>query len=126
MNAQSRRSVEKAVNFTDAEADYLSERGLGRLATVTRSLEPHVVPVAYSFDGTDIYFSGWNLAKSLKYRNILENNKVAFVVDDFAPTTPWMPRGIEVVGVAEPITAEGRPAVRIVPIQKRSWGLEGR
>ena len=36
--------------FTDGEQRYLSERRLGRIATVGRDGTPHVVPVGWSFN----------------------------------------------------------------------------
>jgi len=117
------KQTQKAVKFNEVEAEYLAEQRLGRVATVSSAREPHVVPVAYEFDGSYIYFSGWNLARSRKFRNILDNNRVAFVVDDFASTNPWRPRGIEVRGVAEKMDCDGTLCVRIVPLRKVSWGL---
>ena len=71
--------------FTEKEAEYLQGNRLGRLAiSSTRNNEPHVVPVAYEFDGNYIYFGGWNLEKSLKLRNIKNNNNVEIVIDDLA------------------------------------------
>ena len=118
------RSESAGVSFSDREAEYLAENILGRLATVSRAQEPHVVPVVYRFDGSSIYFAGFNLLESLKYRNIMRNNKVAFVVDDLESIRPWKPRGIEVRGYAEPFRTGNNPAVKIVPTSKRSWGLE--
>ncbi len=110
--------------FTEKEAEYLVEQKLGRVATTSSSMEPHVVPVVYEFDGTYIYFGGWNLAKSLKYRNILENDRVAFVVDDLASARPWRARGIEIRGIAEKMECEGSVCVRITPLRKVSWELK--
>ena len=123
MEAESKRARKSDVLFTDEEAEFLTAHVIGRLATVSPKQQPHVVPVAYSFDGTSIYFSGYGLANSRKYRNILANDKVAFVVDDLASRDPWLPRGIEVEGRAESIAAEGKVAVKIEPAKKRSWGL---
>jgi pyridoxamine 5'-phosphate oxidase family protein len=109
--------------FSEAEAEYLSENIIGRVATISSDLQPHVVPVLYRFDGTYVYFGGWNLEKSLKYRHLIANNKVAFVVDDLASTSPWRPRGVEIRGIAGAFLSGGRAAVRIVPVEKRSWGL---
>jgi pyridoxamine 5'-phosphate oxidase family protein len=111
------------VRFSDSEIEYLSENVLGRIATVSGSMEPHVVPVVYRFDGNCVFFSGFNLLRSLKYRHILRNNKVAFVVDDLESTRPWQPRGIEIRGYAEPIESGGHLAVKITPRAKRSWGI---
>jgi pyridoxamine 5'-phosphate oxidase family protein len=117
--------IKPPVAFNDAETEYLSENVLGRLATVSRDKQPHVVPVAYRFDGSSFFFSGFNLVQSLKYRNIMGNNLVAFVVDDLESTRPWRPRGIEVRGYAEPIQSGGHLAVRIVPMEKKTWGIRG-
>ncbi len=119
--------VEKHVRaFTEAQAQYLAENFLGRLATSSPSGQPHVVPVSYSFDGSTITFGGWNLARSLKFRNLMANNKVAFVVDDIESYNPWKARGVEVRGRAEPVVSkDGVTMVRILPVNIRSWGLRG-
>jgi pyridoxamine 5'-phosphate oxidase family protein len=111
------------VALTENESDYLSQQRLGRIATASPDGRPHVVPVAYEFDGKYLYFGGWNLEKSLKYRTIRKNPNVAFVVDDLASVRPWSPRGIEIKGTAETMEERGVPYVRIRPISKRSWGL---
>ena len=116
-----------AVKFTEREAEYLAEQRLGRIATVSPKMEPHVVPVGFEFDGSYVYFGGWNLERSLKFRNIMRNRNVAFVVDDLVSVRPWRVRGIEIRGVAERVECEeGRACVRIRPTRKASWGLEGR
>ena len=111
--------------FSEAEAEYLAENFIGRVATTSLSGQPHVVPVGYRFDGSTITFGGWNLAKSLKYRNLMSNDKVAFVVDDIVSTKPWKVRGIEIRGRAEPVSSkDGVTMIRIIPLNIRSWGLE--
>ena len=117
--------VEKAgAAFSELEAQYLAENFLGRVATSSPSGQPHVVPVGYRFDGTTITFGGWNLVRSLKFRNLMANDKVAFVVDDLMSTDPWKVKGVEVRGRAEPVTSEdGVTMVRIIPLNIRSWGL---
>lgn len=110
--------------FSEPEAEYLAENMLGRIATVSPSMQPHVVPVAYRFDGSSIFFGGWNLEKSLKFRNLVSNGRVAFVVDEVVSTKPWRVRGIEVMGKAEPVAAEnGGIIVKITPGRVRSWGI---
>jgi len=119
------RVVKQRPSFSDAEAEYLAENFIGRVATVTPSGQPHVVPVGYRFDGSNITFGGWNLAKSLKYRNLMSNDKVAFVVDDIVSTKPWKVRGIEIRGRAELAQSrDGVSMIRIIPLNIRSWGLE--
>ena len=112
------------VDFTDREVEFLKGQRLGRLATVSLDGQPHVVPVAYEFDGKFIYFGGYNLAKSLKFRNIKKNPKVAFVVDDLVSVKPWNPRGIEIKGVAETVQRDGVLNIKITPITKASWGRD--
>ncbi len=113
------------VNFTDEESEFLGQSRLGRIAT-SENNQPHVVPVAYEFDGSYFYFGGWNLEKSLKFRNIEKNSKVAFVVDDLLTRNPWRPRGVEIRGVAEIQENVEGLYVRITPTHKVSWGLTGR
>jgi len=119
------RAAKSEISFSDAEAEYLAENFIGRVATTSSSGQPHVVPVGYRFDGSTITFGGWNLAKSLKYRNLMSNHKVAFVVDDVVSTKPWKVRGIEIRGKAELVTPkDGVSMIRVIPLNIRSWGLE--
>jgi len=119
------RIAKRTVGFSDPEAEYLAENFIGRVATTSPSGQPHVVPVGYRFDGNTITFGGWNLSKSLKFRNLMSNDKVAFVVDDIVSTKPWKVRGIEVRGRAEPVVSnDGVSMIRIFPLNIRSWGLE--
>ena len=111
------------VAFTDEEVAFLIQGRLARVATSSSDGQPHVVPVVYEFDGTAFYFAGWNLEKSLKFQNLIENKKVALVIDDFVTVCPWRPRGLEVRGVAELGSEGGRPYVKISPLVKRSWGF---
>jgi pyridoxamine 5'-phosphate oxidase family protein len=114
---------EGAVEFTEEEVEFLTASRLARVATASCDGQPHVVPVVYEFDGMSFYFTGWNLERSLKFRNLLENRKVAFVVDDVVSVSPWRPRGVEVRGVAEIGREGGRSYVRVAPLVKRSWGF---
>ncbi|MDA4115069.1 MAG: PPOX class F420-dependent oxidoreductase [Thaumarchaeota archaeon] len=113
----------EAVTFSDEEVEFLTQSRLARVATASSEGQPHVVPVVYEFDGTAFYFTGWNLEKSLKFQNLLQNKKVAIVVDDLVTVSPWRPRGVEVRGVAELGSEGGRPYVKVCPQVKRSWGF---
>ncbi len=121
------RAKERHVaNFSELEAEYLVENLIGRFATSSELGQPHVVPVAYRFDGESITFGGWNLVKSLKFRNLMANDKIAFVVDDLVSTKPWRVRGVEIRGRAEPVkTPDGVTIIKIIPLNIRSWGLGG-
>lgn len=113
----------EAVTFTEAEIAFLTASRLARVATASIEGQPHVVPVVYEFDGTAFYFTGWNLEKSLKFRNLVENKKVAMVMDDLLTVSPWRPRGVEVRGEAELGNEGGRFYVKVTPVVKRSWGF---
>jgi pyridoxamine 5'-phosphate oxidase family protein len=118
------RAQRRAAAFTEAEAEFLAESFIGRVATSSLSGQPHVVPVGYEFDGTSVTFGGRNLTGSLKFRNLMANNKVAFVVDDVVSTSPWKARGVEIRGSAERVTStDGVTMIRIIPLNIRSWGL---
>jgi len=125
MHMKSGRSLNpNATTFTETEAQYLADNFLGRLATVSPGGQPHVVPVGYRFDGSAITFGGWNLERSLKFRNLMANQRAAFVVDEIVSVKPWRVRGVEVRGLAEPIhSQEGVTGVSIIPVNIRSWGL---
>ncbi len=114
-----------------AEEEFLRQARLARLATVSKDGQPHVVPVGYDFDGRYFYVSGHDFEKTLKFRNLQHNSKVALVVDELASVNPWRPSGLEVRGMAEVINDRGhsfawgvgRPYARITPMSKASWGL---
>ena len=122
--------------FTDEERRYLlSGVALGRLATVGSDGTPHVVPTSYRYnqrhDTIDI--GGHDFARRKKYRDVLRNAKVAFVIDDLASVNPWRARGIEIRGEAEVLDTGGTELgpgfapqmFRITPKRIVSWGLSG-
>ena len=120
--------------FTDQERKYLvSGVRLGRLATVGADRAPHVVPTSFRYneihDTLDI--GGHDFATRKKYRDVLRNPKVAFVVDEIVSINPWGVRGIEVRGTAEVLDRGGKELgpgfapemFRITPKRIVSWGL---
>jgi len=114
---------QSAVSFTDEEVEFITQSKLARLATSSRRNQPHVVPVAFEFDGVHFYFSGWNLQQSLKFRNIRDNDRVALVIDDLVTVRPWRPRGIEIRGRAKVEENDNGVYVKVAPERKISWGL---
>jgi pyridoxamine 5'-phosphate oxidase family protein len=114
------------VSFSPEEVSFLKMSRLARLATVSPSGQPHVVPIGFEFDGTFFYFGGYHITKSLKFKNIQRNNKVGLVVDDLVSTSPWTPRFIIIRGTAEIITEKGagsideNTTIKITPLVKRS------
>jgi pyridoxamine 5'-phosphate oxidase family protein len=110
--------------FTERELQYLSERRLGRLATVGKDGTPHVAPVGWRYSPEDdaIEVGGRDFARSKKYRDVARSGRAAIVVDDLASVDPWRPRGIEVRGPADIV--DDPPRIRIHPQRIVSWGLE--
>jgi pyridoxamine 5'-phosphate oxidase family protein len=91
--------------FTDIELEYLSTQRLGRLATAQPNGTLQVSPVGFLYNketGT-IDIAGHGMAKSRKFRNVAENGRAAFVIDDLASVQPWRPRCVEIRGQAEAI-----------------------
>ncbi len=104
---------------------------LGRLATISTTGEPHVVPVSFRYnpelDAVDI--GGHGMSGSKKFRDILSNSNAAFVIDDVLP--PWQPRFLEIRGRAEQVSTGGEKfgtgfapeMIRIFPRRIISFGL---
>jgi pyridoxamine 5'-phosphate oxidase family protein len=126
--------------FSQKEIEYLNSQRLARIATAAvstheeRSVQPDVVPVGFDFDGDYFYVGGMNILKSIKYKNILKNDRVAIVIDDLKTVNPWDPRGIKIYGIADVTTRQNgymentdhpNPQyIRISPKRKWSWGIE--
>jgi pyridoxamine 5'-phosphate oxidase family protein len=121
-------------NFSPAEIDYLQTPQLGRLATVGLDGQPHVVPVSYRFNpGEDaIDIGGHGFGNSKKYRDVLKNPRVAFVVDEVISRDPFRIRGIEVRGLADVLQTGGESRgagfdpemIRIRAQRIASWGID--
>lgn len=123
------------MHFTDTELRYLRSQHLGRLATAKPDGTLQVSPVGFKVDpasGT-IDIGGFNMAASRKFRNVADNGRVAFVVDDLASVDPWRVRCIEIRGWAEAIPGpddQARPSgidgavIRIHPRRIISFGID--
>ena len=117
------------MSFSSVELAYLASQRLGRLATVQPDGTLQVSPVgfAYNADTGTIDVGGFNMASSRKFRNVAENGRAAFVVDDIASLDPWRVRCLEIRGHAEAITSpagSGDPIIRIHPRRIISFGIE--
>ena len=118
--------------FSRAELAYFENGAkLGRLATIDSTGAPHVVPLGWNYnpEHDTIDIGGRDFATTRKYRNVLGNPKVCFVVDDVLP--PWQPRCVQVRGEAEALTEATHPdgtareaIIRIHPTRVVSWGLD--
>ncbi|MEM5802252.1 MAG: pyridoxamine 5'-phosphate oxidase family protein [Candidatus Aenigmatarchaeota archaeon] len=67
------------VKFSEKEVKFLEGQEVCRLATSSKSLQPHVVPVCYIFHKGHFYIATDFDTKKLK--NLKENRKVSLVVD---------------------------------------------
>jgi pyridoxamine 5'-phosphate oxidase family protein len=107
--------------FTEKEVEYLREQRLGRLATVTASGRPHVVPVGYrlNLEPGVVDIGGRDMGRTKKFRDVAQTGRVAFAVDDVPP--PWRARGVEVRGRAEVL---GGGFIRIFPERIVGWGID--
>ncbi|MEI6621523.1 MAG: PPOX class F420-dependent oxidoreductase [Actinomycetes bacterium] len=108
--------------FTEAELEYLKSQPLMRFASASASGKPDVSPVTFGVDGDSIVTGGFDIGKTVRYRNITTNPQVTVVVDDLASTDPWSPRGIKVIGTAA-IEEGSSPQFRIRPKVIISWGI---
>ena len=116
------------MTFTPAELEYLASQRLGRLATAQPDGTLQVSPVGFRYNsgaGT-IDIGGYHMSASRKFRNIADNGRVAFVVDDVASVQPWRVRCLEIRGVGEAIDAAGSSGaiIRVHPRRIISFGLE--
>jgi pyridoxamine 5'-phosphate oxidase family protein len=122
--------------FTEQEISYLRQNKLGRLSTADADGQPHVVPLTYFFneDEDTIDVGGLDFGSGKKWRDVKENPKVAFLVDDVIGP-PRQARAIEVRGDAELHETGGETInprfpnfapqfIRIRPTRIVSWGIE--
>ena len=123
--------------FKTHEIEFMKAADLGRLATIQRDGTPQASPVGFTYNeelGT-IDISGYNMAKSQKFRNLAHNDKVAFVIDDIASRDPWRVRCLEIRGTArQAVTVADRngaagdaldsAVIRITPRRIISFGID--
>ncbi len=94
------------MTFTPAELDYLARQPLGRLATAQPDGTLQVNPVGFRYnpDTGTIDVGGFTMSTTRKFRNVVNDGRAAFVVDDIVSTDPWRVRCLEIRGVAEAIS----------------------
>ena len=109
--------------FTQKEIEYLASQPLMRFASASTSGRPDVAPVVFQVGGDHILTAGFDIAHTVRYRNIQSNPRVSVVVDDLASTNPWSPRGIKIIGTAVIETVDGAERFRITPEVIVSWAI---
>ena len=109
--------------FTEAEIAYLQDQPLARIATASASGVPDVAAVGFGLDGDEVVTGGFDITKTVRYKNLLANPRATIVIDDLASVDPWSPRGVKVRGRAI-LEEEGRGMrIRIIPKVIWSWHL---
>ena len=109
--------------FTPAELEYLRSQPLARIATASATGVPDVAAVGFGVDGDTLVTGGFDISKTVRYRNLLANPTATIVIDDLATVDPWAPRGVKVRGSATLEEARGGLRIRIVPELVWSWHL---
>ena len=109
--------------FTQAEIDSLTAQPLMRFASASPKGRPDVATVVFSVDGDDIVTGGFDITKTIRYRNIQGNPRATVVVDDLASVDPWAPPGIKVRGSVTIESAPEGERFRITPEVIWSWGI---
>ena len=75
--------------FTKEELNFIERARVGRLATADSSGQPHLIPIVFATDGQKLYTPLDKKPKRIapnqlkRVRNLLENPKVALVVDHY-------------------------------------------
>ncbi|MEV6773709.1 PPOX class F420-dependent oxidoreductase [Nocardia sp. NPDC051030] len=126
------------MTYSEAERNYLATQNLARLATVSPSGTPQIVPVGYQLNPDGTIDIGGPTPTAARYRNVRSNPNVSIVIDDMTPDDPkevkpgWG-RGVEIRGIAEILTVEVPPVapdwfskeiIRIRPRRIRSWHID--
>jgi len=119
--------------FSTEEIDYMASQRLGRIATVGRDGQPHVVPTSFRYnaehDAIDV--GVLRMSQTKKFRDVERTGRASIVIDDVQP--PWKPRMIEIRGRAETVATGGKELnesfedaiVRIHPERIVSFGIAG-
>ncbi len=109
--------------FTDDELVYLESQRMARIATASSSAQPDVAAVGFGLDGDTVVTGGFDITKTVRYRNLLANPRATIVVDDLVSVDPWRPRGVKVRGAATIDEHAGGLRIRITPEVIWSWGI---
>jgi pyridoxamine 5'-phosphate oxidase family protein len=119
--------------FTPAEASYLKSQLLARLATVAPDGTVQNSPVGFFLNAELNTFDIWGqrMGRTKKFTNVASYPRVALVIDDLVSVSPWIARGMEIRGLAEPLSGlepprpyYSREVIRIHPYKIISWGVE--
>ena len=101
---------------------FLQQAHIARMATVDPgTLQPHVVPVWYEWDGETLWISSFRSTRKVK--EIQKNSQISVVVDSDSPGEPA--RAVFFDGQAELISDAKEGLIRGGSIYTRYLGIEG-
>jgi pyridoxamine 5'-phosphate oxidase family protein len=105
--------------FSAAEIAYLQSNTMGRLATIGSDGRRHLVPLTYRFNADEdaIDIGGVDFPNTKKWRDMLQNPHVVFLVDDASLAGA---HAIEIRGDAEPHSSGGELINPRFPTSSRS------
>ncbi|HEX4220103.1 MAG TPA: PPOX class F420-dependent oxidoreductase [Acidimicrobiales bacterium] len=105
------------VTLTDAEERFLTRQPRGHLSTIGPDGTPQVKPLGFSYNAAlgTIDIGGFNMAGSAKYRNVLANPRVAFVVDEVTEASIEWAHFLEIRGMAETTTGAASTDDHVAP-----------
>lgn len=119
-------------SLSPAQIEYLNSQRLGRLATIRPDGAPQNNPVGFRYNAAlgTIDIGGRDLGASQKFRNLLKEERVAFVVDDVPSVDPWTVRCLEIRGTAQALRGVepwypglSPELIRITPERVIAFGL---
>lgn len=109
--------------FTELEVEYLRSERLARLATASPLGEPDVAAVGFALEADHIVSGGFDITKTVRFKNLRDNPRATIVIDELVSTDPWVPRGVKIRGSASVEEHDGRLRIRIKPEVIWSWGI---
>jgi pyridoxamine 5'-phosphate oxidase family protein len=119
--------------FTEAELAYLDGQRWGRLATAQPDGTLQASPVGFEYNAEldTIDVRGYGMSGSRKFKNVADNGRAAFVVDDVPSLDPFRVRCLEIRGSAEAVQGPNNRAdggdgaiIRIHPKRIISFGID--
>jgi pyridoxamine 5'-phosphate oxidase family protein len=123
------------MTLTDAEQRFLIRQPRGHLSTIGPDGAPQVKPLGFTYNAAlgTIDIGGYNMARSAKYRNIEDEPRVAFVVDEVTEPSIEGAHFLEIRGMAETVSGPAPELIRIHPrrviafnVDPQSPGLHSR
>ena len=108
--------------FTTAELAYLASQPLMRFATSSLAGKPDVAPVIFEVDGDDILTAGFDITRTVRYRNIQANPAPLSSSTTSRASSPGPRAESKIIGSAAVEQGPSGPRFWIAPEVIISWG----